>query len=115
MATRDFHSYFQGALAEVRVWSRPLGADEIAALYATNTVPPDGLVAEYLLHEGSGDVASDTADSHDGAIVGATWDSGNGPARPGARLAAAPHASRTRQPGRGRATPNNHPGLGTSR
>lgn len=116
MATRDFHSYFQGALAEVRVWSRPLGADEIAALYATDTVPPDGLVAEYLLHEGSGDVANDTADSHDGTIVGATWGSGNGLTNPGSGSpAAVSSASRTRQSGRGRATPNNHPGLGKAR
>ena len=73
MGTRDFGSYFQGGLAEVRIWNRALAGDEIAELYATDTVPPNGLVAEYLLTEGAGSVAHDTLGDHDGTIVGATW------------------------------------------
>jgi hypothetical protein len=73
MGTRDFRSYFQGSVAEVRVWNRPLTAEEIADLYANNIVPQEGLVAEYLLNEGDGTTAHDTAGGHDGTIFGATW------------------------------------------
>jgi hypothetical protein len=57
----------------VRVWNRPLRAAEVAALYATGAAPREDLAAEYLLAEGAGPVARDTAGRHDGAIVGATW------------------------------------------
>jgi hypothetical protein len=50
-----------------------LNKREIAALYAFNKVPRNGLVAEYLLHEGHGAVAHDSAGHHDGTIFGATW------------------------------------------
>ena len=73
MGTRDFHSYFQGGLAGVRVWDRALAAAEIAQLYAANRVPRQGLVAEYLLDEGSGAVAADESGGHDGTIAGAQW------------------------------------------
>jgi hypothetical protein len=73
MGTRDFHSYFEGALTGVRVWDRALAPAEIASLYATNRAPRQGLVAEYLLDEGSGAVAADDAGRHDGTIVGAQW------------------------------------------
>jgi hypothetical protein len=73
MGTRDLHSYFQGALTDVRVWNRPLSAAEVGALYASSIVPRNGLVAEYLLNEGIGTVAHDTAGAHDGTIVGAAW------------------------------------------
>src|ERR1700680_1879666 len=55
IGTRDLKSFFLGAVREVRIWSRALTAPEIAALYG-GTVPPDGLVAEYLLGQ---DVAFD--------------------------------------------------------
>ncbi len=73
MGTRDFRSYFQGGLAEVRVWNRVLTATEVGDLYALSIVPPQGLVAEYLFNRGTGNVARDTKDSHDGIISGATW------------------------------------------
>jgi hypothetical protein len=77
IGTRDFHSYFQGAISQARLWNRPLSGDEIATLYSTGAVPPDGLVAEYLLSEGAGNVAYDTAGGNDGAISSVTWENGN--------------------------------------
>ena len=69
IGTRDLKSFFLGAVREVRIWSRALTAPEIAALYG-GAVPPDGLVAEYLLGQ---DVAFDNTRKHHGVIVGATW------------------------------------------
>ena len=71
MATRDFESFFLGAIREVRLWSRALSADEVAGVFA-GTVPGTGLVAEYLLTQ---DVAFDSAGRHSGSIVGGTWTS----------------------------------------
>jgi hypothetical protein len=80
MGTRDFASFFQGALAQVQVWNRVLGASEISDLYQFGTVPPEGLVAQYLLNEGAGDKAFDSAGGHEpGQIFGATWGSGSFP------------------------------------
>lgn len=73
MGTRDFASFFAGALAQVRLWNRVLSAQEINDLYALGSVPPDGLVAEYLLNEGAGSIAFDTANGHDGTIFGSMW------------------------------------------
>ena len=69
IGTRDFESFFVGAIKEVRVWSRPLTDAEVTALYS-GTVPSEGLVAEYLL---SMDTAVDTASGNNGTIYGATW------------------------------------------
>ncbi len=69
IGTRDFESFFLGAIREVRVWNRALTATEVAALYS-GAPPQNGLVAEYLLGR---DVAVDTADGHNGVIVGGTW------------------------------------------
>jgi len=66
-------SYFLGGLSEVRFWNRLLTRKEIAGLYGANRVPRDGLVAEYLLNEGAGEVAHDTVGDHDGMIFGAKW------------------------------------------
>ena len=62
-------SFFQGAIRDVRIWTRALTADEVSTLFV-GTVPQDGLVAAYLLQQ---DVAVDSAGAHDGSIVGATW------------------------------------------
>jgi hypothetical protein len=70
MGTRDFSSHFLGGLAEVRIWNRPLTAEEVASLYASGIVPRNGLVAEWLLDEEVGDIARDTTGAHDGTIVG---------------------------------------------
>jgi len=75
-------SYFQGALAEVRVGNRRLSATEVSNLYGQDVAPRDGLVAEYLFGEGSGTIAHDTAGSHDATLVGATWSSTQPPPPP---------------------------------
>jgi Concanavalin A-like lectin/glucanases superfamily len=69
IGTRDFASYFLGAIREVRVWSRALSATDVGGLF-NGSVPQDGLVAEYLLQQ---DIALDTAGSHSGVIAGASW------------------------------------------
>ena len=70
IGTRDFNSYFEGDIREVRFWNRTLTAAEVASLYASDTVPSDGLVAEYLLTQ---DIAPDTSGAHTGGIYSATW------------------------------------------
>jgi len=67
IGTRDFHSFFQGAIGEVRVWQRALTAQEIADLHASGNVPRNGLVAEFVENI----VTSGSATAKRGAIVGA--------------------------------------------
>ncbi len=73
IGTRDLHSFFAGGIREVRIWSRPLPAAEVAELVRSRFVPREGLVAEYLLNETVGDVAHDTAGGHHGKVYTATW------------------------------------------
>jgi hypothetical protein len=73
LGTRDLGSYFQGGLAGIRIWSRALTASEIRLLYEKGEVPRRELVAEYLLNEGRGDIAHDSAQGRNGTIKGATW------------------------------------------
>ncbi len=75
MGHRDGNSYFLGGLAKVRVWNRALSRTEIMNLYASNTVPRAGLVAEYLLNEGQGNEIHDTVYGNNGTIFGAIWKS----------------------------------------
>ncbi len=70
--TRDFASLLNGGLAKVRIWNRILWEDEIGALYASDSVPQEGLVGEYLLDEGDGDDIFDTAGGNNGRLHGAT-------------------------------------------
>jgi hypothetical protein len=70
IGTRDFNSFFQGEIRQVRFWNRLLTDAEILGLFSADTVPPDGLIAEYRLTQ---DIAPDTAGSHDGQIVAPTW------------------------------------------
>lgn len=72
---RDEKSFFLGALKKVRIWNRPLMGSEVADLYARDTVPQNGLVAEYRMDEGDGNVVHDSLGGNDGTIVGATWKS----------------------------------------
>jgi len=74
---RDRLSYLNGAVAEVRIWNRPLTADEVAGVYL-GTQSPLGLMAQYLLNEtGTETTAHDTSDNptgpHDGTVVGGSW------------------------------------------
>lgn len=70
VGTRDFNSFFEGEIREVRAWNRTLTDSEIASLYNSDTVPQQGLLAEYLLTQ---DIAPDTAGDHSGVISGGTW------------------------------------------
>jgi hypothetical protein len=70
IGTRDFKSYFQGEIREVRLWNRKLADAEIAALFSSGSVPQDGLVAEYVLTQ---DIVPDATGGHNGIIHGATW------------------------------------------
>jgi hypothetical protein len=69
IGTRDFKSFFLGAIREVRIWSRALTATEVGTLYG-GSVPQDGLVVEYLLGQ---DIALDSTGLHNGIITGASW------------------------------------------
>src|SRR5258708_21335896 len=70
IGTRDFGSFFKGGIRKVRIWRRVLQQDELQELFANDAVPPDGLVAEYLFDQDSGDAATDTAGGHDGMTFG---------------------------------------------
>jgi hypothetical protein len=74
LGTRDFNSFFEGGLSRVRMWNRPLDAEEVSALYSSDTAPSDGLVAEFLLNADTGTTAPDSAHGNDGNIFGAVWD-----------------------------------------
>ena len=71
LGTRDFNSFFEGRLSRLRIWNRVLEAVEISALYSTDTVASDGLVAEFLLNDGTGTTATDTAQGNNGTLFGA--------------------------------------------
>lgn len=75
MATRDFHSFFQGALAQLQIWNVTLTDQQVSDLYYFGTVP-DGLIAQYSLDEGNGATVSDSVGGHaDGTVIGGVWDS----------------------------------------
>jgi hypothetical protein len=57
----------------VRLWNRALAASEISVLYATDIVPKEGLVGEFLLNVNTGTTAVDTAQENNGNIFNATW------------------------------------------
>lgn len=72
IGTRDFNSYFQGEISQVRIWNRALLSTEVADLSHGITVPQTGLVAEYPLIYTVRATAYDTIDLQDGQIYGAT-------------------------------------------
>lgn len=72
LGTRDLNSFFQGGLAQVRIWNRALAQEEIQKLFR-GVVPHDGLVAEFQLNEGEGNIVHDSTGKHEGKIVGAKW------------------------------------------
>jgi hypothetical protein len=69
MATRDFKSFFLGAIRGVRIWNRVLTSSEVQMVFA-DTIPPDGLVAEYRLEQ---DIVPDELGLHNGQIFGGLW------------------------------------------
>jgi hypothetical protein len=66
-------SFFKGGIRKVRLWKRALKEDEIRPLFTSDTVPPDGLVAEYLFDRNTERAAPDNVGGHDGLIFGAVW------------------------------------------
>jgi hypothetical protein len=70
IGTRDFKSFFQGGIREVRVWNRCLTDNEIANLSGNNIVSTNGLIAEYLLTQ---DIAPDSVGKHNGIIHTPVW------------------------------------------
>ena len=67
LGTRDLKSFFQGGLSQVRFWNRALGNREIQKVFHGD-IPRSGLVAEFLLNEGKGDMVHDTTGKHQGKI-----------------------------------------------
>jgi hypothetical protein len=76
--TRDFGSFFEGAIGPVQIWNRPLAASEVELLFAGSVVPQDGLVAWFGNDEGSEASTRDRVAGTIGKIYGAVWQSGNG-------------------------------------
>jgi hypothetical protein len=74
--SKDMSNFFEGAIGPVRVWNRPLSASEVQALYASNTVPPNGLVAAYALTEGQGSTIVDSVAANNGMLFNTTWGQG---------------------------------------
>lgn len=69
IGTRDFNSFFLGAIRGVQIWSRVLTDAEVQMVF-NGSIPEDGLVADYQLDQ---DIAVDTTGLHSGQIVGASW------------------------------------------
>ncbi|MFH1467505.1 MAG: LamG-like jellyroll fold domain-containing protein [Pseudomonadota bacterium] len=65
--------YFLGAIDEVRIWDRALGAAEIAAGLDLPLAVGEGLLARWGFDEGAGTEAADDVGGVTGAVVGATW------------------------------------------
>jgi hypothetical protein len=73
LGTKDFGSFLEGGLTRVRLWKRALTPDEVAALYAADTTPQQGLVGAFLLNADTGAEAVDAAQGNNGTIVNAAW------------------------------------------
>ena len=77
--TRDFVSFYKGAIGPVLIWNRPLVPGEVKALFATSVVPQNGLVAWFANDEGSGTAIHDSIGGKVGKVQGAVWQNGSGP------------------------------------
>jgi len=67
IASRTDGQYLNADISDVRIYSQPLTAAEIAALY-------EGLVGHWKMNEGSGTTAADaTASANNATLNGATW------------------------------------------
>lgn len=76
--TRDFASFFKGAIGPVLIWNRPLAASEVKSLFASSNVPHNGLVASFANDEGSGTTIHDSVGGKVGNVRGAVWQSRKG-------------------------------------
>jgi hypothetical protein len=77
--TRDFASFFKGAIGPVQIWHRPLAAGEVEVLFTASVIPQDGLVAWFADDEGSGTFIHDRVAGKVGKVHDAVWQSGKGP------------------------------------
>jgi hypothetical protein len=77
--TRDFASFFKGAIGSVLIWDRPLAARDVKTLYASSIVPRNGLRAWFPNDEGSGTALHDSIGGTVGDVHGATWEKGKRP------------------------------------
>jgi predicted extracellular nuclease len=72
--------YFQGRLADVRIWNVVRSAGQISGAYRSEFVsPPAGLVANWKLNETAASVAADSAGSHPATLHGGARFSPDGP------------------------------------
>src|SRR5579862_3915995 len=78
IGTKDFASFFKGAIGPIYLWRRALSGGEVRALYTTGRVPPNGLVAGYPTDDGRGAVLREVQGQHVGAIHDAEWGQGAG-------------------------------------
>src|SRR6266542_4389364 len=63
--------YFQGRMADVRIWNAVRSATDIAANYRRElSSAPAGLVANWKFNETGGTIASDSADAHTATLHG---------------------------------------------
>jgi len=68
---------FEGRIDEVVVYNRALTPEEVWERYQDGlTRVPTGQVAHWSLDEGADSTAHDSINSHDGTVVGASWDAG---------------------------------------
>lgn len=68
--------YYYGQLDNTKIFNTALTATEVYNLYHHNVVPEEGLVAEYFNYpdtDGAGTVLTDSVNTNDGTISGATW------------------------------------------
>jgi Concanavalin A-like lectin/glucanases superfamily/Carboxypeptidase regulatory-like domain len=80
IGSKDQLTYFEGAIGPVRIWNRALSSTEVSALFASNTVPTNGLVAAYAMTEGQGSAIADSVAGNNGTLTNTAW--GTGPRRP---------------------------------
>lgn len=67
-------TYFDGEIADVRVYDDVLNAQEVLDLYNNTPIDDTNLVGYWKLDEGAGNTATDSSDSgNNGTITGATW------------------------------------------
>jgi hypothetical protein len=66
-------SFFPGAFSRMRIWNRALSGSEIESLYRRDSVLPQGLVAEYLMNEGSAVTVYDGAGGNHGTLNGGAF------------------------------------------
>lgn len=68
-AGSTFETY-SGKMADLCIWNRKLTTEEFADLYNLRAVPTNGLLARWIMNEGSGTTITDTVGSVTGTLTG---------------------------------------------